>query len=303
MKIVDTLNKLFDYPRRYSGNIAELEYCCPKCDGGNRKYNLAINIEKMMFHCWSCEYKGSVSRLLNDYGTIGDIQVLEKTKTISVDKKVKSKNLNIGPHRSLLYNWKTPHYVAARKYLKSRSITDRIISEWDMRYCEEGPNKFRIIVPSKNKDNDIEYYVARGFYDYVKPKYRNPDFEKSDIIFGGIKIDWNKPVIITEGVFDSIVLYNSVPILGTDISIYTKLISKLVENDTKVIIWFDSDANKKVIATNSLLRGYGIDVKVVEMTEYNDISEANAKAGTKFLIDKIRSAKVLDDFDSILWSM
>lgn len=302
MKIIESLNRIFNYPRRYSSNISELEYCCPKCDNGNKKYNLAINIEKMMFHCWACDYKGSVKKLLYEYGSNNDVEILQNTKEIKIEKKAIS-GLNIGPHRSLLYDWKTPDYIAARKYLKSRCITDRIISEWDIRYCEEGPNKYRIIVPSKNNNNEIEYYIARGYYDYVKPKYRNPDFEKSDIIFGGSKIDWKKPVIVTEGVFDSIVLYNSVPILGTDISIYTKLITKFIENNTDVILWFDSDANKKVVTTNSLLKSYGINVKVVKMTEYNDISEANTKAGTKFLIEKIRSAKVLDDFDSILWSL
>ena len=60
-------------------------------------------------------------------------------------------------------------------------------------------------------------------------KYLNPITSKEDIIFNEDKIDWNKNLFLVEGVFDSLFIPNSIPMLGKVMSdklweaIYTKI--------------------------------------------------------------------------------
>ena len=60
------------------------------------------------------------------------------------------------------------------------------------------------------------------------------------IIWNEHLIDWELPVYIVEGVFDSIFLPNSIPMLGK--KMYPKLFNLLYINAKKIVIILDSDA-------------------------------------------------------------
>jgi len=305
-KLVDLISELFGYPRRYDHGIVETEFNCPKCDNNRNKFNLVVNTDNLVFHCWACGYRGKTKKLFYDYGTTEQqsryssiIFGLEITPSTG---KIIEESLSLGSFRSLKVEWKDSlNYKAAMKYLMDRKIDDKLIDKWDICYAENGKYADRIIVPSRALDGRVEYFIARSFFN-DKFKYKNPKSRKSTVIFGDKFIDWKKPVILTEGVFDAMVLYNAVPILGTSIKGNTKLLKTIMKNKTPIIIGFDDD-KVGIDARNrtaKYLKNLGVDIYIIKDNCYNDLAEAYQKAGKKYIIQLIRSAKQYDELEMAL---
>lgn len=305
--LVDLLSEILGFPKRYGHDIVELEFNCPSCMDG--KFNLGVNTDKKKFHCWACEYRGPVERIINDYGTEAHRLEYGKHRVPHFRKKnvdQKEISISLAPFRSMQFEWKDSLvYNEAKRYLRSRKVDKEIIARWDICYAENGPYKDRIIIPSKSENGKVEYFVARDFYGESKLKYKNPPLKKSSIIFGERFIDWKKPVILTEGVFDAIVLPNAVPVLGSKIDGNSKITKKLVDNDTVVILGLDEDKTgtegKKRIAKH--LGGFGIRVFLLPPNDYRDISEAYATAGKEYVANLVRGAKRYDELEFAIQSM
>lgn len=304
---------LFGLPRRNIRNGDELEFNCPKCDNGRNKFNLGINTDNHIFHCWSCGYKGKIKSLFYDYGTREQQQEYYSLvsslprKSFNGKKNVKVSNkekISLEAFRSLKIKWNgSIHYRVAMNYLKNRKIDDDIIKKWDICYSEKGKYKNRIIIPSKNINGGVDFFVARSFYDGIKPPYLNPKIDKSTLIFGEKFIDWEKPVIITEGIFDAMALYNSIPILGTNIRHCIRLVKTIIKNKSDVIIAFDSDAINKARKVGLYLNGLGVKIKIVKHTKYNDISETYEKAGKQEVITLLQTAEPFNNLNMAIWEL
>jgi DNA primase len=301
-------------PRRKKSSTDSVEFCCPKCDPsylgtGSKKYNLVVTISKGIFHCWSCNWSGTIRKLLYHLFPEDDLtelsseiiqpQIRKFVKTVPFStegqQQAADNNLTITNVRSLTKAWPDSlHYLAAINYLHNRGITDDIIKKWNICYTERGKNKFRILIFSTS-EGSINYCVARAFYDTIYPKYINTKVPKHSIIFGEDQIDWSRPVILTEGPFDSIVLWNAIPLLGiasgNEILLYKKLIKRLLENKTPVILAFDADAKEKMFEAYECLESYGIETKIIYLpTRENDISKFNEVYGKEKLVELIKSA-------------
>ena len=308
--VVDLVSEVLGFPRRYDNSIEEVEYCCPRCDNGRNKFNLVLNLYKGVFHCWACEYRGRVDKIVKMYGDANQVKRLQKILT-GLDKS-SSKNeeveevLSLDGFRSLKVEWTDSlHYRAAMKYLKNRGITQDIIDKWDICYAESGKYAARIIVPSKSINGRVEYFIARDIYGASKLKYKNPRSRKQSVIFGERFIDWTKPVIITEGVFDSIVLYNAIPLLGTKIVGNDKLIKKIMENKTPIILGFDQDqvGVRERIDVAKFLEKLGSKLYIISGNEYNDLSEAFEKRGKYYIMELIKGAKHFDELEMAVASL
>jgi len=104
-------------------------------------------------------------------------------------------------------------------------------------------------------------------------KYKNPPVSK-DIIFNELYLEWDEELIIVEGAFDAIKAgKNSVPILGSTLRQESRLFTKIVENDTPVLVALDPDAEKKAMRLIKDLLEYGIEVRKLDVAPYNDIGE------------------------------
>lgn len=301
--LVNLLSEIFGFPRKYDHGLVEVEFNCKKCDQGRNKFNMVVNTNNHVFHCWACGYKGKVEKLIYDYGNEYHKSQYKKINKheiiISVDEK---EDLSIGAFRTLKVKWNDSlNYNAAMNYLKKRKIGMNIISKWDIGYSESGKYRNRIIIPSKTKDGRVEYFIARTFFD-ENPKYKNPKVEKSKIIFGEKFINWNSPIFLTEGIFDAMVLYNSIPILGTSIYNNKRLLEKIQLNKSTVILAFDNEpeAKRKQIKTAKYLRNLGIKVYMIGDSCYNDISEANQIGGKSQLIEMIEKSREFDELEEKL---
>ena len=301
--LIDLVSEILGYTRRYSQGISEVEFNCPNCDGGRNKFNLVVNIENHVFHCWSCQYRGRVARIFSD---LGDQDQKVKYDRISLKptytniEEEDTEDISIGDFRSLKVEWADSlTYKAAMKYLSKRKITKEHIDQWDICYSENGKYSDRIIVPSRNLRGKVEYFIARDIWDTNEMKYKNPRSRKQTVIFGEKFIDWTKPVILTEGVFDAMVLYNAVPLLGTKIEGHDKLIRKIMKHKTPIILGFDEDKTGETerIKVAKYLENLGSTLYIITGNEYNDLASAFQERGRGYLVDLVRKAELFDELE------
>jgi len=77
--------------------------------------------------------------------------------------------------------------------------------------------------------------------------------------------------VIVEGVFDAIVAGNAVPILGSTLRADSRLIQKIVYNDTPVYIALDPDAEAKERRIIQTLLKYDIELYKIDVSGYEDV--------------------------------
>ena len=131
----------------------------------------------------------------------------------------------------------------------------------------------RVIIPSFNKEGYINFFVSRTYRDGF-PKYKGPAIQKSYIIFNELYIDWNKPIVLTEGIFDAIVAgENAVPLLGSSLQEDHLLFERITKENTVVYIALDSDAQKKEMKIADKLMSYGVEVWKINISPFKDVGE------------------------------
>jgi DNA primase len=197
-----------------------------------------------------CDSKGrSIAGLLRKLNV--DVRDLSKVKDIYGDepeydpKEEFVVKLQLPKEFKQLYFKPTglfnPLYNKAIHYLKERGISKADIVKYNIGYCEDGLYAGRVIIPSYDESGDLNYFVARSFYDDEKMKYKNPPVSRDVIVFEN-QINWNEPITLVEGVFDSFsVKRNVIPLLGK--FLLSKLKNKIMERGVKdITIMLDSDA-------------------------------------------------------------
>jgi len=262
---------------------SEYLFSCPSCDHHKRK--LSVNINKNAFKCWICDWSGlSLYRIVRRYGTFPQknewksfedtVDVSDFSKDLFGEPEVQEirQRINLPEEFATLTSSKTYSSTPARSYLNVRGIGRKQVLHWKIGYCQEGEYKNRIILPSFDAEGYCNYFIARTYTnDYMK--YKNPPVSK-DIIFNELYLEWDEELIIVEGAFDAIKAgKNSVPILGSTLRQESRLFTKIVENDTPVLVALDPDAEKKAMRLIKDLLEYGIEVRKLDVAPYNDIGE------------------------------
>lgn len=256
--IIEIIDEIFGDRRKFNDYRCQIAYDCPVCsfeikglEEGDGKGNLEINYKSGVFKCWSCaetnNTHGSLNKLIKKYGTPRQLKKYnllrpeefqdfknKPFKVVKLPKEFISFN-NVSQGLKL-----THHYKQAYNYLKKRNISDDMINKFNIGFCFNGTYQNRIIIPSYDKEGNLNYFIARSYLGNTKIKYKNPEVQKELIIWNEHLIDWNRAVYIVEGVFDSIFLPNSIPMLGKFMS--DKLFDLLYKNAKKIIIVLDPDA-------------------------------------------------------------
>lgn len=247
--LLELIEDVLDKPKKVYESKQQYGYDCPNCmdikglDKGDNKSNLEINLNKFIFHCWGCGISGPLGRIFDDYGTKEQKKVynLIKPEELKV-QEAKKTQLKL-PEGYTQFKDSNPRFIPhaeAYRYLTSRGITDEIIEKYQIGYTVTGEFAYRVIVPSFNKNDKLNYFIARSWVPN-KMKYKNPTAAKDEIIFNENRIDWFKDVYLVEGAFDGFFLDNSIAMLGKKMS--TLLFETLYENVLgKIIICLDEDA-------------------------------------------------------------
>jgi DNA primase len=214
---------------------------------GDGKGNLEINYSRHVYKCWACSETngthGPLGKLFDKYGTKKQKKVYELIKPEELKKEeVWRPKLRL-PEGFTKFSDSNPIFIPHREamnYLTSRGITNEIIERFGIGYTVKGDFAFRIVVPSYNKEGELNYFIARAWAN-KKMKYKNPAVPKDEIIFNESLINWEKDVYLVEGAFDSFFLENSIVMLG---KVMSKLLFETLYNNAKgnIIICTDGDA-------------------------------------------------------------
>lgn len=311
-------------PRREEGDW--LEYNCPYCalekgvesDG---KYNMAVNYgedmkTKPFFHCWRCGTSGKLSKLIRDFGNSENL-----SKYYAELKNIKN---------SLLYNFdfhnddniqldvdvqlpkdyrkineKDKYAQEAILYLKNRGLDNFFIDTYNIGYVpywsSDEEMKNRVIIPSYDEYGELNYFVARDYTGRKKyRKYNNPNIKKTEFVFNEYRINWYEDVTLVEGVFDHMVIPNSIPLLGKTLKTSYATFKTIVKNaKCNVNVLLDDDAiddAKKIykLLNSTFLKGR---IRLIESSFDHDASDVYKDFGKNGIVKLMRNARKMDDFE------
>jgi DNA primase len=262
-------------------------FACPFCHSPKRKF--AVNEHNLKWHCWHCGSKGGHILWLLKKLNLSKEQIQEFKKVLGdEDIKVYKQTdaqvvLQLPPEYKPLWKKNNSYpYLHAISYLKDRGITVEDILRYKMGYCEKGTYAGRIIIPSYDESNQLNYFTARSFYQGGM-KYKNPPVTKNVVVFENF-IDWEEPIILCEGMFDAIALrQNAIPLMGKTLP--RKVEQKIVEKKVKTVyIFLDMDAKKEALNLEQYLKQYDIDTRLV-LTEGKDASELGFENAWKSILE------------------
>lgn len=267
------------------GNYA---FKCPFCN--HEKPKLEINLidnelGENRYQCWVCSKtnntKGKTIKSLFKKLNLEPNKISELKYILNSKDQVKHFNLPVNNEKielpkefiSLSLNSKELGKIAlmefkrAKIYLKSRKINDDDILKYNIGFCISGKYQGRIIIPSYDKNGNINYFIARDYTENLTRKYDNPPVSVKNIIGFELYINWDAPIILVEGIFDALsIKRNVIPLFGKTIHRDGALIKKLIKSSVKKIyICLDNDAIKDAIITAEYLMNMGKEVYLVDL--------------------------------------
>ena len=280
--ILNIISDFLGTPKKSYENKGQYGFNCKECDDGRNKGNLEVNIYQGVWKCWSCseinDTHGTIQKLVKRYGNKKQLKLIN-IFIPSEDNKIAKKKI---PKLKLPEHFKKFNEVSsiypvrrqAYNYLTNRGITDEMIERYGIGFCDNGSHSGRIIIPSYDKKDELNYYIARSWDLHSRAKYKNPEAEKDKIIFFESLIDWEKDITLVEGAFDSIFIPNSIPMLGKHMS--SLLFDTLYEKAKgEITIALDGDAYENTIKLYHELNGgnlYGR-IRVVKLPLDKDIAD------------------------------
>ena len=264
----------------YIDKGSELLFTCPECNHHKRKFS--INLHKNAYKCWVCDYRGrNIRRAVRRHGSYTQLQKwdgitnrsdLERFADLFMEQVSDESEPKVDlPNEfvSLCSHGLPATSVYASRYLHKRGLTKEDILKWKIGFCFEGEYRNRIIIPSFSENGDCSYFIARS-YTGDSYKYKNPRASK-DVVFNELFIDWNKDLVLVEGVFDALVAGNAVPILGSTLRKGSKLLREIVRNDTPIYVALDPDAAKKERRVIKTLLEYDVELYKIDVDGYEDV--------------------------------
>lgn len=279
----------------------EAVYHCPFCS--HRKKKLEINVRTQEWHCWVCHARGKNIRSLFYKLRVKESYFDELYKIIgtswSRSESEEKKQINLSLPDEFTPLW-TPTdsfgYGHSLEYLKKRNITVDDILRYNIGFCDEGIYKDRVVIPSFDRNGDINFFTARAYYEGNYYKYMLPPWPK-DIIGFELFINWSEPVTLCEGTFDAIAIKNNaIPLFGTSMSFNLKL--AIVSNNVRrVNIVLDNDALKQAVDIFDRiedLQGDQIDIHLIELGEKDP-----SVLGFEGINELINNSKAFDFCDII----
>ena len=261
---------------------------CPFCN--HRKPKLEVKMAtdengKNPWECWVCTTRGRTIKSLLRQLKVPRDTAIEILRHVRKGEKVYYEENTVvklpeefqplfsASHQSVIAN-------KLRKYLYGRGLNDVDFIRYNIGYCTKGEYEGRLIVPSYDENNQLNYFVGRT-YENSFIKYKNPPSSKDIIIFENT-INWNKPIVLVEGVFDAMaVRRNAIPILGKNIA--PRLLKKIITSELKdIYIALDKDALKRAISFSEKFLKMGKKVYLVELDD-KDPSEMGFETFTKHI--------------------
>lgn len=274
---------------------------CPLCDASGKitsKKKLSINIEKGIYHCWVCNDKGrnigkfclkntsdtkAAKTLLRLYGGDRETQKEEANPVLRP---------SLPEDFVLLYDLKNSKtYRYHYQYLIDRGFDELKMKKFRIGASSDFKFLNRVIFPSFDINCNLNYFVSRIILPDSSYRYKNFEGSRKDVIFRHADLDFKKPMVLVEGVFDLVNCpKNSTCILGSWIDINYAIFKEIVKHKTPVTLCLDPDAIQKTLKIAKNLASYCIDVRISQHTsgDFGEMSKETVE-------DYIQSAKHFDN--------
>jgi DNA primase len=287
--LLHTVNSVLGNGKKTSNN--NYAYKCPFCT--HHKPKLEINLQPNVkgetpWHCWVCNAKGKTllglfKKLKATSDKIAELKsMLGFTPKLTEEQVIQK--VTLPKEYKSLTNLSRTDIVAkhALMYLKKRGITKSDILKYNIGYCESGKYSGRIIIPSYDKDGNLNYFIARAIDPNSTKKYDAPKCNKNELIGLEYFVNWNVPIILCEGIFDAIAIKrNAVPLLGKTIP--KALMMKLIDPCVKTVyVSLDRDALKDALKYAEQLLNLGKDVYLIDLQD-KDPSDMGFENFTKLV--------------------
>ena len=285
--LVELLSDFLGEPKQHYESKGQISFDCPVCadekglDKGDGKGNLEINYIRHVYKCWGCGEThgthGPLGKLFDGHATKQQKKVYNLIKPEEFKQEDKKRVRLRLPEGFTLFKDSNPRFIPhieAYKYLQSRGISDEMIDKYNIGYTVQGDFAYRVIIPSYDKDNILNYFVGRAWVN-KKMKYKNPaSVPKDEIIFNEKLVKWDEDIFLVEGAFDSFFLPNPLVMLGKKMSklIFETLYSKANGN---IIICVDGDAWDDGLKMYHELNGGRLynKIKIVKLPKDKDVCD------------------------------
>jgi len=260
---------------------------CPICN--HKKPKLVVNVSSGQYNCWTCHPPTKGKTPVSLFKKLG----VDKARMVEMKSYFKSDRTKIEDSETtriflptefipMTDNDKSLEYRHAAVYLKNRGINESDVRKYNIGYCKTGRYRNRVIIPSYDRNGQVNYFIARSFEKDPYQKYDAPSVQKTEIVGMEYFINWSVPVILCEGIFDAIAIKrNAVPLFGK--SIPKALMLKLVECQVKTVyLALDKDALKEALTYSEQLINLGKEVYLIEL-DGKDPSDLGFENMTKLL--------------------
>lgn len=263
-----------------------------------------MNLITDWFNCWICgkDFSGRtlVKLLAHLFGPRSPeleqyFAHLEELRGVVQEKPVQEFDEPELPSgfRSLSVTSRSPYFRQAMEYLDNRGVGSDDILLHKLGYCEDGDFRGRIVFPSFDSNGDLNFAVGRAFWPNI-PSYKHGNFSK-DIIFNDYMIDWDEPIVLTEGPFDAIKAgENAIPLQGSNLSEGSKLFRKIVTSGVEVYFAMDTDAYRKQLRVMQVFNHYGVQAHYVNLFGKKDVGMMTKE---EFRVAKSRAVPIRSDMD------
>lgn len=306
VEIYDILTTFLGQPKQVGYQRDSYSFNCPHCASENNdipdnKYNLEINLNKQVFHCWKCEeysgMKGTLLKLINKYGKRGDKKrYIDLTKhNLKLGDLIKN-DINIFPPYNAISFKELDRVITdeAKPYFdyltKERGLTWVQLEYYEFGYVPYGKMGGSVFTVSRDENGFIEATIYRKVIEtQYNKKYANYKIacpNKNKITFWGTKLNFNSTLYLGEGHFDAICLPNGLPLLGKTLSEHNLM--KMKKNNVKrVVVCLDKDVelNKIMKMCKDIRETIGCEVYYFDYTNipYGDINEIVTKKSYEYL--------------------
>jgi len=310
--VLQILKQFLGQEHDHNESTGQVSFDCPACaedkclpyGRGDGKHKLSVNYSKNIFRCWVCGFKngmhGYVPKLIKRYGNKKLLKEYFLVRPNSDDYKTEKKQIEVklpeGFTKLIKDNDNQHEFYSAYNYIKNRGITDEMIDKFNIGYTVLGKYHNRIIIPSYDDFNDLNYFISRSWDKWKKPKYLNPIAEKTELVFNEKVINWDSTLYLVEGVFDHICIPNSIPLLGK--ILHDNLKNKIYEKaNAEIVIVLDGEAFDDAIKIYKTLNIGKLKNKIKLCTPpYNeDPSSIFQKQGNKGIIKLLRASDIIPE--------
>lgn len=310
----------------YQNGVEQYQFCCPCCaeeNGGkpDGKYNLEVNFLLGKCHCWKCDTKGNINRLIKKYASpalaleyLEDIKLVLSSNMYNINrydeliKLIEEEEIKLPKTFTPITNIKKLRNGKLKTFLEKRHITQEMIDTYHIGYTqwenEDKNTRSRLIVPSYDSKGNLTYWTGRDFTGYDgRQKYLNIKADRKKIIFNEGLIEWDGDIVLVEGIIDSLVYPNCIPLMGKQLYQDSRLYDVLMKRaNANVIICLDNDTHisetKRIyrLLNKGRLKGK---IRYIRVEEYKDFGEIYETEGKQGLINTIAQSKQFNDFELI----